>query len=129
MTKLERIYIVPLGDAYEAKRNKRAPKAVKILRAFITRHMKADGEKIIISEKLNKFIWTRSIQKPPRKIKVRLIKDDGKINAYLSDEKIEEPKKEEKPKGDEKKPEAKKEEKPKTEEKKVEPKGDQQNSK
>ena len=123
MAKLERIYTVPLGDAYgNVPRNKRTPRAVKILRGFITKHMKADGEKITISEKLNKLLWEKSIQKPPRKVKVRLIKDDGKIGAYLVDEKIEEPKKEEPKKGGEKKEEPKKaeEKKPKKEEAKEE---------
>lgn len=117
MAKLERIYTVPLGDAFRVPRNKRVPKAVKLLREFIARHMKADGEKIVISEALNKQLWGRSIQKPPRRVKVRLIKEDGTIRAYLSDEKIEEPKKEEK-KAEEKKPE----EKPKAEEEKKEEK-------
>lgn len=105
MVKLERIYTVPLGDAYEAVRNKRVPKAVKIIRVFIARHMKADGERILLSQALNTHLWEHSIQKPPRRIKVRLVKDDGTIRAYLADEKVEEPKKAEK------KAEAKKEEK------------------
>jgi large subunit ribosomal protein L31e len=93
MVKLERIYTVPLGKAYESARRKRTPRAVGMLRAFITRHMKADGERILISKGLNTFLWARSIQKPPRRVKVRLIKEEGTIRAYLSDEKIEEPKK------------------------------------
>lgn len=101
--KLERLYTVPLGDAYETIRNKRVPRAVKILRAFITRHMKADGERIVLSENLNRFLWVRSIQKPPRKVKVRLVKDDETIRAYLADEKIEEPKKKEEKKDETKK--------------------------
>jgi len=112
MVKLERIYTVPLGDAYEQTRNKRVPRAVKILRTFIGRHMKAEDERILISESLNKFLWVRSIQKPPRRVKVRLIKDDGVIRAYLSDEKVEEPKKKEAPKSEAKKEEKKAEVKP-----------------
>lgn len=112
MVKLERIYTVPLGDAYDVSRNKRVPRAVKILRAFIARHMKADGEKVTLSEALNKHLWRGSIQRPPRRVKVRLIKDEGFIRAYLADEKIEPPKKKE-----EKKEEPKKEEKPKEEKK------------
>lgn len=119
MAKLERIYTVPLGGAYEAVRNKRVPRAVRILRTFIARHMKADGERILLSTALNEFLWQRSIQKPPRRIKLRLVKDAGVIKAYLPDEKPEEPKKEDK------KAEAKKEEKkeaPKPEAKKEEKK-------
>ncbi len=112
MVKLERIYTVPLGDAYEQSRSKRVPRAVKILRTFIGRHMKAEDERILISESLNKFLWVRSIQKPPRRVKVRLIKDEGVIRAYLSDEKVEEPKKKDAPKSEARKEEKKAEEKP-----------------
>ncbi len=89
MTKLERVYTVPLGDAYEIARNKRTPRAVKILRAFITRHMKAKEERITISGALNTYLWARSIQKPPRRVKVRLVKEGETIKAYLADEKVE----------------------------------------
>jgi len=116
MAKLERIYTIPLGDAFRKPRNQRAPRAVKLLREFAAKHMKADG-RVVVSEMLNMFIWERSIQKPPRHVKVRLIKEDGEVRAYLADEKIEEPKKEKK---EEKKPEAKKEEPKKEPEKKAE---------
>ncbi len=114
MAKLERIYTVPLGEAYEAVRNKRVPRAVKMLRAFIARHMKAEEERILLSSALNEHLWERSIQKPPRRVKVRLVKDEGEIKAYLADEKVEakKEKKEEKkeaPKKEEPKPEPKKE--------------------
>lgn len=120
MAKLERIYTVPLGDAYDAIRNKRVPRAVKLLRAFIARHMKADGERILLSGALNAHLWSHSIQKPPRRVKVRLVKEESVIRAYLADEKAEEPKekagkkekeapKKEEAKPAEKKPEEKKE--------------------
>ena len=107
MAKLERIYTIPLGNAFDAPRNKRVPKAVKLLKAFVSKHMKADGETVSISEALNKYLWRGSIQKPPRKIKIRVIKEADTIKAYLHDEKIEEKKKEE-PKKEEKKTEEKK---------------------
>ncbi|MBD3210600.1 50S ribosomal protein L31e [Candidatus Micrarchaeota archaeon] len=101
MAKLERIYTVPLGGAYDVPRGKRVPRAVKLLREFASRHMKADGQRVRISEALNKYLWQRSIQKPPRNVKIRLVKEEEEIRAYLSDEKIEEPKKaEEKPKAE-----------------------------
>jgi len=114
--KLERIYTIPLGDAYKAIRKKRTPRAVKIIRAFIARHMKADGERITLSTGLNGYLWKGSIQRPPRRVKVRLIKDEGYIRAYLADEKVEEPKKKEEKK------EEKKAEAPKTEAKPAAPK-------
>jgi len=104
--KLERIYTVPLRKAYDTVRRKRVPRAVKILREFIGRHMKADGERILISKGLNTHLWLRSIMKPPRRVKVRLIKDEGVIRAYLHDELIEEPKPKKEGKGAEAKKEA-----------------------
>jgi len=119
MADLERIYTVPLGDAYKAIRNKRAPKAVKILRSFISKHMKEEETGVILSNSLNSFIWERSIQKPPRRVKIRAIKSSDYTRVYLADEKIEEPKKKEaEPKKDDKKVPVKKlEEEPKKESK------------
>jgi large subunit ribosomal protein L31e len=126
MAKLERIYTIPLGDAYGAVRNKRVPRAVKMVRAFVARHMKAEEERILLSSALNEHLWARSIQKPPRRVKVRLVKDEGTIKAFLADEK-EEPKKA--PKKEEKKEPPKEERKearkePPKEEKKEAPKAE-----
>ena len=111
--KLERIYTVPLKDAYEAIRTKRSRRAISLLRAFVVRHMKSDV--VVISNTANSFIWRRSMQSPPRYVKIRAIRQDGKVNVYLADEKPEEKKQEKKT---EPKKESKKDEK--KEDKKVE---------
>lgn len=82
----EQIYTIPLGKAYDYKRTKRAIRAVDLLREFAFRHSKA--QEIIISMNVNEFIWARSIQKPPRKIKVKIVKKGEVANVYLPDEKI-----------------------------------------
>ena len=106
MAELERIYVIPLRGAYEGIRTKRSRKAIKIIRSFIAKHMKAELEDVIISQAVNSAIWKRGIQKPPRKIKIKAIKSGEKVSVMLLDEK-ELPKEEPKP--------AKKEEKPKAE--------------
>ena len=108
--KLERIYIVPLGDAYEHIRTKRTKRAVKLLKQFLSRHMKSN--EVLISNALNSSLWTRGIQKPPRKVKVRAIRDNGVVNAYLINEKTVDEKKAEQPKKAEKTKEEQKKEKP-----------------
>ena len=50
---------------------KRTPKAVRMLKAFIIKHTKADF--IVITNELNEYLWERGIRKPPRKVKVRAI--------------------------------------------------------
>jgi large subunit ribosomal protein L31e len=92
MADLERIYTIPLRGAYEGVRTKRSRKAVKIVRAFISRHMKAEPGEVSISEELNKAIWKRGIQKPPRKIKVRALKGAEGVSVLLVDEKASEAK-------------------------------------
>ncbi len=78
----ERIYIVPLAIARRGPRNKRAKKAIRYLREYVTRHFKP--ESLIISQEVNEKIWERSIQKPPRKLKVRVTKNiDGLCVIYL----------------------------------------------
>lgn len=82
---LERIYTVPLRDAYEASRRRRAKRAINILKEFAQRHMKA--EDIRISEGVNQLIWSRSAERPPRRIKVVMRKDkDGIVRVMLPEE-------------------------------------------
>jgi large subunit ribosomal protein L31e len=41
---------------------------------------------LIIDQRVNEAIWARGIQKPPRKIRVRMEKDgDGVVTVYLAE--------------------------------------------
>jgi len=80
----ERIYVIPLAKARNGPRNKRAKKAIRYLREFMERHFKP--ESLIISQEVNEKIWSRGIQKPPRKIKIRATKNiDGLVVCYLAE--------------------------------------------
>ena len=80
----ERIYTVPLGRAWVAPRYRRAEKAVTVLRKFVQRHMKP--EEVVIEPSVNEAIWARGITNPPRKIRVRLSKDDeGTVIVSLAE--------------------------------------------
>jgi large subunit ribosomal protein L31e len=94
----ERTYTVPLSRAWIMPANKRAPRAIRILRGFITKHMKlearkeAEGEeeeepaRLVISNEVNQKVWNRGIEKPPRKIRVRAAKDkEGNVTVYLAE--------------------------------------------
>ena len=78
----EKIYTISLRHAWVVTpRGKRAPRAVRDVRAFVSRHMKA--EEVAMSEEINSAIWSRGINKPPRKITVRAVKDkEGKVIVY-----------------------------------------------
>ncbi len=78
----ERIYIIPLAKARKGPRNKRAKKAIRYLKEYMTRHFKP--ESLVITQEVNERIWARGIQKPPRKLKVRATKNiDGLVVVYL----------------------------------------------
>ena len=75
------IPVVRLG--YATDRAHRSPKAVRDVRAYVARHMKAD--EVSISNEINQALWARGINKPPRKITVRAVKDkEGKVVVYPS---------------------------------------------
>ncbi len=109
---LERVYIIPLRrETLKVPPFKKANKAIKAVREFISRHMKSDN--IIIGKYLNLKIWDHGAKNPPHHVKVNAVKDDkGKVFVELVDAPKEVPKVEEK-----KKPIVKEEKEIKAEEK------------
>jgi large subunit ribosomal protein L31e len=91
----EKTYTIPLGKALIMPPRKRAPRAMHMIRAFIIKHMKiptrAEEEEeeppqLTITQEVNKHIWVRGIEKPPRKIRVRATKDkDGNVTVHLAE--------------------------------------------
>jgi len=80
----ERIYTVPLGRAWIVPRHRRTEKAVTVLKAFVKRHMKSTG--IVIDPTVNEALWERGIRTPPRRIRVKLSKDDeGVVTVKLAE--------------------------------------------
>lgn len=80
----ERIYTIPLGRAWISPRKKRAPRAVSLVKSFILRHMKPEA--LVVSNEVNEKIWVRGIEKPPRKIRVRAVKDkEGTVTLHLAE--------------------------------------------
>ncbi len=101
----EKIFNVPLREAFDKPRTKRAKIATNIVRTFLIRHMKS--ENIKIGNSINKEIWKRGIQKPPRKIRIHAAKEENIVYAELLGVEIKTPSKEELKKKEEKKKEKK----------------------
>ena len=90
----ERFYTIPLRKAWISTRKKRAPKAVRIVKSFVLKHMKVrteaegeeEAEKLVIDNEVNEKLWNRGIEKPPRKIRVRVVKDkEGVVTVFLAE--------------------------------------------
>jgi len=76
-----RTYVINLRSVYNAPRKRRSKVAVKKIREFIARHLKYNGA-IKIDPRLNEILWSRSIEKPPRKVKldVKFKVEEGEIS-------------------------------------------------
>lgn len=63
---------------------KRSPRAMRYLRNRIKRHW--DVDIVTIDPKVNEFIFRRGIEKPPRKITVKIVKtEDDSVEVFLAE--------------------------------------------
>lgn len=123
---LERIYTIPLRAVKSSPRNHQADRAIRHVRAFLQKHMKA--EDIWIDASVNEHLWSHGMYQVPSKIRVRARKfDDGVVEVSLPETDVKasirgeiKERQEKKEKGKEKKEEEKAGEE-KAEEKKEEP--------
>lgn len=55
---------------------------MRVVKDFIRRHMKP--ESIIISREVNEHLWSKGIEGPPRRIRVKAVRDkDDVVTVYL----------------------------------------------
>jgi large subunit ribosomal protein L31e len=90
----ERLYTIPLQKAMVRPPKKRTPRAMQLLKIFVTRHMKMatviteeedELPQLIITQEVNEKIWGKGIEKPPRKIRVRVTKTKNEnVTVYLA---------------------------------------------
>jgi len=77
----EKFYDLNLNRIWNASREKRTPRAVRFLREFVSNRMKTT--EVSISEEANSMLWQRGISKPPRRIRIRVVKDkEGKVIVF-----------------------------------------------
>ncbi|MEM4577034.1 MAG: 50S ribosomal protein L31e [Candidatus Nezhaarchaeales archaeon] len=77
---LERQYTIPLRVTLGVPRWRRAARAIRFVKAFISRHMKSDNVKI--DPKVSQLIWNRGAKKPPKKVRVKAVKyKDGLVKV------------------------------------------------
>jgi len=84
---LERVYTINLGKVLLSPNNRRAKRAINMIREFARHHMKTEDVKI--DEELARQIWKRGIRHPPRKIRVLMTKTDEGfvlISPYVEEE-------------------------------------------
>ena len=83
----ERIMNIPLREAKKTPSSKRASRAMKLIREFVSNNMNVPEEDVWIDSSTNEAIWERGIKKPPSKIKVKAIKfEDGIVEVSIPSE-------------------------------------------
>ncbi len=80
---MEEIYTIPLRDAFKAPTTKRANKAVKIVKKFLAEKLNLPDVKLDAS--INDALWNRGIGKPPRRIKVKVTKEEDSTIVKLAE--------------------------------------------
>jgi large subunit ribosomal protein L31e len=93
---LERVFTIPLTVTKIVPKTKRAPRAIKEIKEYIRKHMmdktseedeEKDKKEIWLDYKLNELIWSRGIEHPPSRVRVKAIRfEDGLIEVSLPEE-------------------------------------------
>ena len=79
---LTRVYTINLGRAWLTPEHKRTDRVVNMIREFAEKHMKSD--EIKLDQDLNRSVWSRGKTNPPRKVRVKMVKDeDGVVTVSL----------------------------------------------
>jgi large subunit ribosomal protein L31e len=91
----EKTYTIPLAKALIMPPRKRSPRAMRMLRAYVVKHMKVptraeeedeEPPTLTITNEVNEYLWSKGIEKPPRKIRVRATKDsEGNVTVHLAE--------------------------------------------
>lgn len=85
---LSRVYTINLGKAWLTPRYRRTDRVMNMVREFAIKNMKSDEVKI--DQDLGRHIWARGKTNPPRKVRVKMVKDeDDIVTVSLYEEAIE----------------------------------------
>ena len=71
---LARIYTINFSKAWLTPKHKRTDRVINMIKEFAIKHMKSS--QIKIDQELNRYIWERGKTNPPRKVRVRIVKDE-----------------------------------------------------
>lgn len=77
----EKIFTIPLREAYKKSVRKRSAYAARLVRSFLKTHTKAETVKL--GQELNKTVWARGRSKPARKVRVKAVKEGNIVRAEL----------------------------------------------
>ena len=81
----EKVFNIPFSSALRTPIKKRTPRAIRDLKAYISKSMKTD--EISISNEVNEVFWKHGTEGAPRHLRVRAEKGkDNRVTVYLVNE-------------------------------------------
>ena len=78
----ERVVTIPLRDVRKVAVQKRADRAMSIIRDHLAQHFNVEGEAVRLDPSINEAVWENGRQNPPSKLRVRaarFVEDDEAI--------------------------------------------------
>ncbi len=85
MVEGEKIYTIPLKAVRGVPRWQRCNRAIKEIRNYLAKHMKADQEKIHLDASINEIVWGHGSKKASSKIRIKAMKfEDGVVEAEVA---------------------------------------------
>ena len=72
-----RVYTINLGKAWITPEHKRTDRVVNMIREFAKKHMKSNDIKL--DQDLNRQLWSRGKTNPPRRVRVKMVKEEGGV--------------------------------------------------
>ena len=82
---ISRIYTINLGKAWDTPQYRRTDRVINVIKEFAEKHMKS--EEVKVDQDLNRQIWKRGKASPPRRVRVKMMKDDdGAVTVSLYEE-------------------------------------------
>jgi large subunit ribosomal protein L31e len=82
---ITRVYTINLGKAWISPQHRRTDRVINMIREFARKHMKSD--EIKLEQGLNRQIWSRGKTNPPRKVRVKMVRDEeGVVTVSLYEE-------------------------------------------
>ena len=85
-----RIYTMNLAKAWDTPKYRRTDRVINMIKEFTQRHMQTN--KVKIDQDLNRHIWSRGKKNPPRKIRLRMIKEDDDtvvVSSFIEEKRTE----------------------------------------
>ncbi|HVX02171.1 MAG TPA: 50S ribosomal protein L31e [Nitrososphaera sp.] len=74
---ITRVYTINLGRAWLTPEHKRTDRVINMIKEFARKHMKSGDVKL--DQDLNRQMWSRGKTNPPRKVRVKMVKDEDDV--------------------------------------------------